>query len=108
MRQGRQRGDVVRQLKTRCVKAWRLVWVSKMCRSQFILFLQVVNVDGERALVAVRATGGSADASLGVAHMAAGVAVGSFEIEDLLVGARCPAHAYLARSFEARSGGAAD
>ena len=70
--------------------------------------LQVVNVDGERALVAVRATGGSADASLGAAHMAAGVAVGSFEIEDLLVGARCPAHAYLARSFEARSGGAPD
>lgn len=70
--------------------------------------LQVVNVDGERALVAVRATGGSADASLGAAHMAASVAVGSFEIEDLLVGARCPAHAYLARSFEARSGGAPD
>ena len=63
-------------------------------------------MDGERALVAVRATGGSADASLGAAHMAAGVAVGSFEIEDLLVGARCTANAYLARSFEARSGGA--
>ncbi len=62
---------------------------------------QAVNVDGERSLVAVRATGGSADAALGAAHMAAGVAVASFEIEDLLVGARCPAHAYLARSFEA-------
>ena len=58
-------------------------------------------MDGERALVAVRATGGSADAALGAAHLAAGVTVASFEIEDLLVGARCPAHAYLARSFEA-------
>ncbi|KAK9834254.1 hypothetical protein WJX81_000411 [Elliptochloris bilobata] len=66
---------------------------------------QVVNVDGERALVVVRATGSSADAALGAAHTAAGVAVGSFEIEDLLVGARCPAHAYLARSFEAPSAG---
>lgn len=64
----------------------------------------MVNVDGERALVAVRATGGAADASLGGAHMAASVAVGSFEIEDLLVGPRCPAHAYLARSFDTPAG----
>ena len=69
-----------------------------------MLLCQVVNVDGERALVAVRATGGSADAALGAAHLSASVAVSLFEIEDLLVGSRCPAHAYLARSFEAPGG----
>ena len=64
----------------------------------------VVNVDSEESLLVVRASAGSADASVGGPHLSASVAVGRFEIEDLLVGARCPAHRYLARSFEAPPG----
>jgi hypothetical protein len=59
----------------------------------------VVNVDGERSLVAIRASEGSAEASLGSGQLSASLAVGAFEIEDLLVGPKCPDHAYLARSF---------
>lgn len=60
----------------------------------------IVNVDGEMSLIVVRASGGSATAQVAEAHVAACVGVGSFEVEDLLVGPRCPAMAYLARSFE--------
>ncbi len=61
----------------------------------------VVNVDGEQSLLVVRASAGSADASVGGPHLFSSVAIGRFEIEDLLVGSRCRAHRYLARSFEA-------
>ena len=61
----------------------------------------IVNVDNEVSLVVVRAAGGSATAQIADAHVAAGVAVGSFEIEDLLVGSRCSTLGYLARSFQA-------
>lgn len=60
---------------------------------------EVVNVDAERALVVIRASGGSTDLSMGGGHFSASLAVDAFEIEDLLVGPRCPGHAYLARSF---------
>ena len=60
----------------------------------------IVNVDKEVSLIVVRASGGSAFARVSEAHVAASVTVGSFEIEDLLVGARCSALGYLARSFQ--------
>ena len=62
---------------------------------------EVVNVDSERSLVVIRASKGSTDLSMGDGHFSASLAVDAFEIEDLLVGPRCPAHAYLARSFVA-------
>ena len=58
----------------------------------------MVNVDGEQSLVVVRASGGSTTVSTGPNSMSASVAIGSFEIEDLLVGAVCLEHSYLARS----------
>ena len=58
-----------------------------------------MNVDGERSFIVIRASDGSADASMGGGHVSASLAVGAFEIEDLLVGGVCPAHGYLARSF---------
>lgn len=61
----------------------------------------VVNIDGEHSLLVVRASAGTADAAVGGPHLSASVAIGRFEIEDLLVGAVCPQHKYLARSFEA-------
>ena len=64
----------------------------------------VVNVDGERSLILVRASKGSADASIGGPHLSASVAIGAFEIEDLLASARCRSHRYLARSFPADPG----
>lgn len=60
----------------------------------------IVNVDGELSLIVVRASAGQATAEVAEAHVAASVTVGSFEIEDLLVGSRCPDLGYLARSFE--------
>ena len=62
---------------------------------------EVVNVDSERSLVVIRASKGSTDLSMGDGHFSASLAVDAFEIEDLLVGPRCPTHAYLARSFVA-------
>ena len=62
---------------------------------------EVVNVDSERSLVVIRASKGSTDMSMGDGHFSISLAVDAFEIEDLLVGPRCPAHAYLARSFVA-------
>ncbi len=62
----------------------------------------VVNVDGEQSLIVIRASSGSTDLSLGEGHFSTSLAVGAFEIEDLLVGKRCPEHGYLARSFVAR------
>jgi hypothetical protein len=59
----------------------------------------VVNVDGECSLVVLRASGGSTDLSLGDGHFSTSMAVGAFEIEDLLVGQKCPEHGYVARSF---------
>ena len=55
----------------------------------------------ERSLIVIRASGGSADLSMGDGHFSTSLAVDAFEIEDLLVGPRCPRHAYLARSFVA-------
>jgi len=66
----------------------------------------VVNVDGEESLLVMRASAGSADASVGGPHLFSSVAIGRFEIEDLLVGGRCARHRYLARSFEAPMEGA--
>ena len=60
----------------------------------------IVNIDDEISLVVVRASGGRASARVSDPHVAASVGVGSFEIEDLLVGSRSPAMGYLARSFE--------
>lgn len=61
----------------------------------------IVNIDNELSLIVVRASGGSATAQIADAHISARVAVGAFEIEDLLVGSRCAALGYLARSFQA-------
>lgn len=61
----------------------------------------VINVDGEESLLVVRASAGSADATVGGPHLFASFAIGRFEIEDLLVGPKCPGHKYLARSFDA-------
>ena len=60
---------------------------------------EVVNADNERSLIVIRASGGSTDLSMGDGHFSTSLAVDGFEIEDLLVGPRCPRHAYLARSF---------
>ena len=62
---------------------------------------EVVNADNERSLIVIRASGGSTDLSMGDGHVSTSLAVDAFEIEDLLVGPRCPRHAYLARSFVA-------
>ncbi|KAK9908805.1 hypothetical protein WJX75_003140 [Coccomyxa subellipsoidea] len=59
----------------------------------------VVNVEGEQSLIVIRASSGSTDLSMGGGHFSTSLAVGAFEIEDLLVGKRCPDHGYLARSF---------
>ena len=56
-------------------------------------------MDNERSLIVIRASGGSTDLSMGDGHFSTSLAVDAFEIEDLLVGPRCPRHAYLARSF---------
>lgn len=61
----------------------------------------VINVDGEESLLVVRASAGSADATVGGPHLFASFAIGRFEIEDLLVGQKCSSHKYLARSFDA-------
>ena len=58
----------------------------------------IVNVDSEHSLVVVRASGGSTSVALGPNSMSASVAIGAFEIEDLLVGAVCLENSYLARS----------
>ena len=61
----------------------------------------MVNVDGEESLLVVRASAGSADATVGGPHLSASFAIGRFEIEDLLVGPKSGSHKYLARSFDA-------
>ena len=58
----------------------------------------IVNVDSEHSLVVVRASGGSTTVAMGPNSMSAQVAIGAFEIEDLLVGAVCIENSYLARS----------
>ena len=60
---------------------------------------EVVNADDERSLIVIRASKGSTDLSMGDGHFSTSLAVDAFEIEDLLVGPRCPEHGYLARSF---------
>lgn len=64
----------------------------------------MLNVDGEEGLLVVRASAGSADATVGGPHLYASVAIGRFEIEDLLVGETCPSHRYLAASFRTPEG----
>lgn len=59
----------------------------------------VVNIDSEQSLIVLRASSGSTDLSLGDGQFSTSAAVGAFEIEDLLVGQKCPDHSYLARSF---------
>ena len=69
----------------------------------------VVNIDNEESLLVVRASAGSADASVGGPHLSASFAIGRFEVEDLLVGPRSRSHRYLARSFDAQiTGGLPD
>jgi len=58
----------------------------------------IVNVDSEHSLIVVRASGGSTTVAMGPNSMSAQVAIGAFEIEDLLVGAVCLENSYLARS----------
>ena len=58
----------------------------------------VVNVDSEHSLIVVRASGGSTAVVMGPNSMSAQIAIGAFEIEDLLVGAVCMENSYLARS----------
>ena len=58
----------------------------------------IVNVDNEHSLIVVRASGGSTTVALGPNSLAADVAIGAFEIEDLLVGPVCMENSYLARS----------
>ena len=58
----------------------------------------IVNVDSEHSLVVVRVSGGSTTVAMGPNSMLAQVAIGAFEIEDLLVGAVCLENSYLARS----------
>ena len=58
----------------------------------------IVNIDEEHSLVAVRASGGDSTVAIGPNSLAADVAIGAFEIEDLLVGPVCVQNSYLARS----------
>ena len=58
----------------------------------------IVNVDNEHSLIVVRASGGSTTVAMGPNSLDANVAIGAFEIEDLLVGPVCIANSYLARS----------
>eukprot|EP00884_Botryococcus_braunii_P010315 jgi/Botrbrau1/19285/Bobra.0073s0028.1 len=63
-----------------------------------------VDVDGERGLVVIRAMSGSTSVGLATGHMSTHFGIGAFEMEDLLVGPRCPEHRYLGRSFVATEG----
>ena len=58
----------------------------------------IVNVDNEHSLIVVRASGGSTTVAMGPNSLDANVAIGTFEIEDLLVGPVCIENSYLARS----------
>lgn len=58
----------------------------------------IVNVDSEHSLIVVRASGGSTTVAMGPNSLDANVAIGAFEIEDLLVGPVCIENSYLARS----------
>ena len=58
----------------------------------------IVNVDNEHSLIVVRASGGSTTLAMGPNSLDAKVAIGAFEIEDLLVGPVCLENSYLARS----------
>lgn len=58
----------------------------------------IVNVDSEHSLIVVRASGGSTTVAMGPNSLDAQVAIGAFEIEDLLVGPVCMENSYLARS----------
>eukprot|EP00887_Chlorella_sp_A99_P001951 scaffold18.g1951.t1 len=64
----------------------------------------IINVDGEVALVVVRASGGVCGFSYGAAGMTIHTALGSLEVEDLLVGQRCPGARFLARSSAPAAG----
>lgn len=67
----------------------------------FDLSERAMPLEAERPLIAIRASGVDSDFAYGKQHMSAGFAVTRFEIEDMLVGRRCVAHCFLARSFEA-------
>ena len=69
--------------------------------SEQVSIRRSVQLQGEYALLTVRASAATADFSYAAQHLAIGVAVGRFEIEDLLVGQRCKAYRFLARSYEA-------
>ena len=58
----------------------------------------IVNVDNEHSLLVMRASGGSTTVAMGRNRLSASVAIGAFEIQDLLVGAVCKENSYLARS----------
>ena len=58
----------------------------------------VINIDGEHSLVTIKASSTTATASIGQTHIAANLALGSFEIQDSLASAVAPSLQYLARS----------
>lgn len=58
----------------------------------------MVNVDGEVALIVLRAAGGTCRFTYGAAGMTVHTALTTLEIEDLLVGPRCPMNRFLASS----------
>ena len=58
----------------------------------------VINIDGEHSLVTIKASSTTATASIGPSHIAANIALGSFEIQDSLASAAAPSLRYLARS----------
>lgn len=60
----------------------------------------VVNIDGEQSLLVVKAAEGSVDALVGDDQLSATLAIGQFEIKDLLSGSQCHKHKYLAHSYE--------
>jgi len=60
-----------------------------------------ISLEGEQSLIAVRASGAEADFAYGKQHLHIGCAISRFQIEDVLVGRRCPEHRFLARSYDA-------
>ena len=66
---------------------------------------KVVNIDGERSLLVVRAAEGSAEAAVGTGQLSSSLAIGQFEVQDLLAGSMSLHHKHLARSFEHTASG---
>ena len=60
----------------------------------------IVSIDDERPLISVKASGARCNIRSGADSLVVGVAIGAFEIEDLLVGPGCNKNDHLARSFQ--------